>query len=112
ALCGVLNVRSSSDGNYGEEIHDNCPLFNGFFNVKEILSWNPSIFLGLFPGRSILTNPNNDIQSIIPGIQSLSMTLRSVSNKRKRIILEIFLFVNFTGINDTWNFSRGQSARS
>lgn len=86
---------------YREKIHDNCSLFNGFFDFKEILAWHPTIFLRLFPRCSILANTNNDIQTIIPCIQTLSMStsaisctsipLRSISDKRKCIVLEIFL---------------------
>jgi hypothetical protein len=68
ALSGILKSVVANKRIYREKVHDDCSLLDGLFHIEKILSWNPAIFLGLFPRSSVLTNTDNDIQSVVTGV--------------------------------------------
>jgi hypothetical protein len=88
----------------GEKVHDDSSPVDGLLDRKQSLSWHldctsqilffgkkrlwsskkctyPAIFLGLPPALTILADTNNDIETIIAGIQSLAMALGSIANE-------------------------------
>ena len=51
----------------------------------------PTVFLSLFPALTILADTNNDVESIIPGIQALAVTLGSIADEGQCIIFKVVL---------------------
>lgn len=75
-----------------EQIHDNCALSDGLVNVEEICAWYPSILLSFFPGSAILSDTDDHVQAIVTQIETLTVTLRAVTDEGESVVLEIFLF--------------------
>ena len=78
-------------GSIAEQVHDNRTSFDSFINVKQISVWNPAICFSFLPRSTILSDTDDDIESIVAQIQALSVTLRSVTDQRKGVILEVVL---------------------
>jgi len=49
-------------------------------HLKEVLAWYPTVLLSLLPGCTILPDANDDIQTIITEIETLTMTLGAISD--------------------------------
>ncbi|KIO15061.1 hypothetical protein M404DRAFT_198858 [Pisolithus tinctorius Marx 270] len=52
---------------------------------------NPTVFHGLLPALTVFTNADDDVETIIPSVQALTMALRAVSNQSEGIIFEVVL---------------------
>ena len=82
-----------------EKVHDDGSPVDGLLDRKQSLSWHldrtsqiymgsglqkctyPAIFLGLPPTLTILADTNNDVKTIIPGIQSLAVALGPIADE-------------------------------
>ena len=52
---------------------------------------HPAIYLGLSPALSILTNADDNIQTVVTGVQALTMALWAITNQSEGIIFEVVL---------------------
>ncbi len=64
-------------GSIGEKVHDDGTTGDGLINLEEVLALNPSIRLGLLPGLSTLADTDNDVEALISGIETLTVSLRT-----------------------------------
>jgi hypothetical protein len=78
-------------GGIGQKVHDDSTLADGLFDREKGLAGDPTIFHGLPPALAILADTNNDIKTIVTGIQTLAVSLRTVTNEGKTIVLEVVL---------------------
>ena len=51
----------------------------------------PAVLNGLFPGLTALTDTDDDVQAIVTGVETLSVSLRAVADKSEGIVLEVVL---------------------
>lgn len=72
-----------------EQVHDDSTLVDSLVNVEQVLAWDPSILLGLLPGSTVLSHTNNDVQSVVAKVETLTVTLRSVSDQSEGVVLEV-----------------------
>lgn len=77
-LCGV-----------GEQVHDDGTTGDGLVDWEQVLALNPSILLSLLPGLSSLADTDDDVKALVASVKSLAVTLGSVTNHGKSIILEV-----------------------
>ena len=62
-------------GSIGEEVHDDGTTGDSLINLEEVLALNPSILESLLPGLSTLANTDNDVETLIAGVKTLTVTL-------------------------------------
>lgn len=67
-------VSSAENREHRKQVHNDCSFLDCFLDFKKILARNPSVLFSLFPGSSIFTDPNDDVQPVITSIQSLTMS--------------------------------------
>ena len=72
-----------------EQVHDNRALLYGSIHVEEVGAFYPSVLLSLLPARTVFPYANNNVQTIVAKIESLTVTLRAVADQSKRVILEV-----------------------
>lgn len=77
-----------------EQVHDDGTLGDSLVNLKQVLALDPSILLGLLPRLSVLSYTDNDIQTVVAEVETLSVSLRSVTDECESVILEVFLECN------------------
>ncbi len=78
-------------GSIGEEVHDDGTAGDSLINWEQVLACNPSVLLSLPPGLSTLTDTNNDVETLVASVKTLSVTLGSVTDHGKSIVLEVLL---------------------
>lgn len=64
-------------GSIGEKVHDDGTTGDGLIDLEEVLALNPSILLSLSPGLSTLADTDNDVEALISGIETLTVSLRT-----------------------------------
>lgn len=64
-------------GSIGEEVHDDGTTGDGLIDLEEVLALNPSILLSLLPGLSTLADTDNDVEALISGVETLTVSLRT-----------------------------------
>lgn len=90
ALCGIT-----------EEVHDDGSLANGLVDVEEVLAGDPAILLCVLPAGTALSNSNDDIEAVVAEVESLSVTLRTVSDEGKGVVLEVLLLMKVLAAIDS-----------
>lgn len=80
ALCGVA-----------QEIHDDGALLDGLVDIEQVCAGDPTILLRLFPACAVFPDTNNHVESIVAQVQTLTMTLRAVTDESEGVIFEVFL---------------------
>ena len=60
-------------------------------DVEQIGARDPAILNSLLPRSTVLSNPDNDIHTIVAEIETLAMTLRTVADESEGVIFEVFL---------------------
>ena len=76
-------------GSVGEKVHDNGTAANGLVDIEQVLAGNPAILLSVLPGLSVLSDTNNDVESVVTEVKTLTVTLRTVTNEGQSIVLEV-----------------------
>lgn len=71
-----------------KQVHDDGTLLDSLGDIKEGLSGDPTVLLSLLPGLSTLSDTNNDLDTLVSGVEGLTVTLRSVTDHGKGVILE------------------------
>ncbi len=51
----------------------------------------PAISHGLLPALTVFADTNNDIEAVVASVQTLTMALRAITDKRERVVLEVVL---------------------
>jgi hypothetical protein len=72
----------------GKQVHDDGTLFDSLRDVEEGLSGDPTVLLSLLPGLSTLSDTDNDLDTLVSGVEGLTVTLRSVTNHGEGVVLE------------------------
>jgi hypothetical protein len=52
---------------------------------------NPAVLHGLPPALAVLTDTNDDIEAVVTSVQALTVTLRTISDQSKCVVLEVVL---------------------
>jgi hypothetical protein len=76
-------------GSVGKQVHDDGSLLDSLRDIKEGLSGDPSVLLSLLPGLSTLSDTDNDLDTLVSGVEGLTVTLRSVTDHGKGVVLEV-----------------------
>jgi hypothetical protein len=74
-----------------EQVHDDGTTRDGLVNIEQVLALDPAILLSLIPRRTVLSDANDDIETVVAQVQTLTMALRAVTDQSQCIILEVFL---------------------
>jgi hypothetical protein len=77
-----------------EKVHDNGTLGDGLVNLKKVGSWDPAVLDSLLPRSTVLSDANDDIETVVTEVEALTVALRSVPNKGQSIIFEVILQSN------------------
>lgn len=72
-----------------EQVHDDGTPVDGLWDVEEGLSWNPSILLSLLPGLTALSDTDDDFNTVVSGVEGLTVTLGAVADHGKSVIFEV-----------------------
>lgn len=75
-----------------EQVHDDGSLGDGLINLEEGLAWHPAVLLSVLPRLTVLSDTDDDVETLITHVQGLGVSLRTVSNDGHCVILEVFLF--------------------
>jgi hypothetical protein len=70
-----------------KQVHDNGSLLGGFQDGEQVLSGNPSFLNSLLVGLT-LTLTNDNVDTVITEVESLSTTLRTITKDGNGVILE------------------------
>jgi hypothetical protein len=79
-------------GGVGKQVHDDGSLLDSLRDIKEGLSGDPSVLLSLLPGLSTLSDTDNDLDTLVSGVEGLTVTLRSVTDHGKGVVLEVAVY--------------------
>lgn len=60
-------------------------------NVVRCLDTHPSVLHSLLPTLTVLANTNDDVKTVVTGIQALTVALRPIPDESKGIIFEVVL---------------------
>lgn len=74
-----------------EQVHDDSTLANGLVHLEQVCSRDPAILHCFLPRRAILSYTDNDIETIVAEIETLTVTLRAITDQSESVILKIFL---------------------
>ena len=89
-----------------EQVHDDGTLADGLVDVEEVLARNPSVLFCLLPASTVLSHTNNDVQAVVTEVETLAVTLRTVTDQGESVVLEVFLqYVSLTRPN--WRLCDG-----
>lgn len=107
-------------GGVGKQVHNDGTLVDGLFDTEQGLSGNPTVFLGLLPGFTAFTDTDNDLETVVSGVEGLTVTLGTVTDHGQGVVLEVAAksarqnqtIIASPVATYSCNFSRGQSARS
>lgn len=75
-------------GGIGEEVHDDGTLLNGGVDIEQVLAGDPAVLDGLLPRSTILTDTDDDVQALVTQVKTLTVTLGTVTDESKGIVLE------------------------
>ena len=51
----------------------------------------PAILDSLLPGFTVLADTDNDVEAVVTGVETLTVTLRAVTDESKSVVLEVVL---------------------
>lgn len=74
-----------------EQVHNDGTPGNGLVHLEQVCAWYPAVLNGLLPRLTIFPHTNDHIQAIVAEVETLAVTLRSVSDEGKSIVLEVVL---------------------
>lgn len=74
-----------------EQVHDDRALLDRLIDFEEVLAWHPSVLYCLFPAGTVLSNTNDDIETVVSKVETLSVSLRTITDQRESVVLEVVL---------------------
>lgn len=72
-----------------EKVHDDSTLGDGSVNVKQVLTGDPTVLNGSLPRSTILSDTNNNIDTVVTEVKALAVALRAVTNEGKSVVLKV-----------------------
>lgn len=78
-------------GSIAEQVHDDGTLGDGLVDLKQVLAGNPAILNSIVPRLSVLAHTNDDVQAVVTEVETLAVTLRTVADQGKGVVLEVLL---------------------
>lgn len=81
-------------GGIRKQVHDDGSLLDSLGDIEKSLSGDPTVLLSLLPGFSTLSDTDNDLDTLVSGVEGLTVTLRSVTDHGKGVVLEEADFVS------------------
>ena len=75
----------------GEKVHNNGTLLDSGVDVEQVLAGDPAVLDSLLPGSAILTNTNNDIETLVTQVETLAVTLGAITDQCQGVVLEVLL---------------------
>ena len=75
-------------GGIRKQVHDDGSLLDSLGDIEKSLSGDPTVLLSLLPGLSTLSDTDNDLDTLVSGVEGLTVTLRSVTDHGKGVVLE------------------------
>jgi hypothetical protein len=75
-------------GGIGKQVHDDGTPVDSLGDVEQGLSGDPTVLLSLLPGLSTLSDTDNDLDTLVSGVEGLTVTLRTVTDHGKGVVLE------------------------
>lgn len=73
----------------GQEVHDDATPVDSLFDREQGLAWDPSVLNGLSPRLAVLSDTDNDLETIVTGVEGLTVSLGTVTNHGKGVILKV-----------------------
>jgi hypothetical protein len=104
-----------------KQVHDDSTLANGLVHLEQVCSRDPAVLHSFLPRRAVLSHTDDDIEAVIAEIETLTVTLRAITDQSEGVILKIFLSNLSIGalvrrgsceLRLTRSFSLGQSSLS
>ena len=74
-----------------EQVHDDSTLADGLVHLEQVCPRDPAILHCFLPRRAILSYTDDDIETVIAEIETLTVTLRAITDQSEGVILKIFL---------------------
>ena len=78
-------------GSVAEQVHDDGTARDSFIDLEEVLSRNPAILLGILPRLAVLPHADDDVQAVVPEVETLAVALGAVADQGEGIVLEVVL---------------------
>lgn len=73
----------------GKQVHDVGTLLDGLLDLEQVLAWHPAVLDGGLPGGTVLTDTDDDVQTVVSHVQTLAVTLGTVADQRKGVVGEV-----------------------
>lgn len=74
-----------------EQVHDDSTAGNGLVHLEQVGAWYPAVLDGLPPRLTIFPHTNDNVEAVVAEVKTLAVTLRSVSDEGKSVVLEVVL---------------------
>lgn len=78
-------------GSITEKVHDDGSLGNGLVDLEQVLAGDPTILDGVLPRLALLSDTNDDVQAVVTQVKTLAVTLGTVADQGKSVVLEVVL---------------------
>lgn len=78
-------------GSVGEKVHDDGTTVNGLLDGEESLAGNPAILDSLLPALAVLADTDNDVETVVAGVETLTVALGAVADESEGVVLEVVL---------------------
>lgn len=75
-----------------EEVHDNGTLADSLVDLEEVLAGDPAVLYGILPGLAVLSDTDDDVQTVVAEVKTLTVTLGTVADQSECVVLEVFLY--------------------
>lgn len=75
----------------GKQVHHDRRLANRLIDIEQVLARDPTILLSLLPRGTVLSHTDNDVQSVVAEIETLTVTLRTITDEGQSVVLEVVL---------------------
>jgi hypothetical protein len=78
-------------GSIAEKVHDDGTTRDSLIDIEEVGSRNPTILNSLLPRSTVLPNTDDDVQTVVTEVETLTVALGTVADESKSVVLEVFL---------------------
>lgn len=78
-------------GSIRKQVHDDGTLVDSLLDGEKGLTGNESVLDSLLPRSTVLTDTNNDVKTLVSGVESLTSALGTVAEHTESVGLEVLL---------------------
>ena len=78
-------------GGITEQVHDDGTAGDGLVDLEEVLAGDPAILLGVLPRLAVLSDADDDVETIVTEVETLAVTLGAVADEGESVVLEVVL---------------------